>query len=73
MTTGVGIDVVVAVVPYSVDEDRVEELHPTSARPASDEMKIIFFIGELSCRATDPQPPVRFAADAVSPSMRRIW
>lgn len=45
-TTGAVAVVVEAVVPYSVDVDRVAELHPARARPTKEEMKIVFFIGD---------------------------
>lgn len=44
LTTGVVV-VVEAMVPESVEEDRVEELQPASARPARQRMKIVLFIG----------------------------
>lgn len=44
LTTGV---VAVVVAPYSVEDERVEELQPARARPAREEMKIIFFIGRI--------------------------
>lgn len=48
-TTGAVADVedVVAVLPYSEEEDRVAELQPASARPARQRMKIDLFIGDF--------------------------
>jgi hypothetical protein len=46
-TTGDVAVVVEAVVPYSVEEDRVAELQPASARPAKQRMKIVLFIGDF--------------------------